>query len=274
MLLLCNSLTSYANICDIDSKTIVAKEIQIYDSGNLSEDEKVLSELLRQQKESIAILKEAILNARNASLIYAEAATKAAIEGDFQEAKKCSFLEIAHYPIVHHQNVKIRIYDSDADLKSLTTDIDHPWQSPFSSWENTLENAANTKYFTFFKAIKREQVCIIKKHGLDTLFGGQGGASETLPAFNKLTTSHDRGRMFFSNQYQNTLYYKKQFEDKGFLSAELKIIIPASQALALNLVFTPSGEENFIAGTKIPPEWIGVKDPFGKYTSITRYICN
>jgi hypothetical protein len=118
----------------------------------------------------------------------------------------------------------------------------------------------NFVYFSKIVSRKPESICSIQKVGLDSKYGGLGGASarlfqETNGKYGwELMSEQDRGKMFFANSAGGM--YEQYFKNDGLV---LKIRIPLSETGRVNLAEGLPGEW-FSAGGSVPPEYLFVAD--------------
>lgn len=193
---------------------------------------------------------ELVKLANQKSKTYRERAISAFIKKDYEGAKQNSKFEIAFYPIGFIKNFEFRIFStpslhSEEWLTSFPDNFD-PFLPP-----NRVD-IEDGKFAYFYKSLSKSQLCKLQKSGLDSKFGGVGGASEKVGS--SMAATHDRGRMFLTDGFSEKMGYSKIFEDEG--PSTVLVRLPLAQTLLLNLTWNRN--EWFIAGTSISPDWIYV----------------
>lgn len=172
-------------------------------------------------------------------------ASCAFLKKDLLLARKYSKSEIEQYPIGKYKNLKFRIFSAPfvpgkSFLENLPTEARRTIRSGLDDFLDQTE--VNQDFIYLYKTIPKSHLCDIRKTGLDSKFGGVGGASET----NQFdgATEHDRGRMFFASTIASALSF-------GSNDSKLLLVkIPLNHTLSLNL--TCNWGEWFSAGTVIP----------------------
>jgi hypothetical protein len=214
-------------------------------------------------------LNKRIRKAKEKTKKYAESAEAAFKSGDYELSKTFSKMEIDAYPVVSMNGIKFRILSEIEIKREEEVDFFHS-MDPF---EDIRHLSTSEGYFELYKVVPKQHLCSIKKNGLDSKFGGIGGASETIPGFQSLAWRYDRGRMFF-NYGRFTTDYDDAFSAKGVELSKLQIHIPVDETKALNLTTTKKFDEWFIAGTTIPPDYIFLQDAKKKYLPLSKTECH
>lgn len=211
-----------------------------------------------------------IREAKKRSSEYARLATESFLAGFHALKARYAKAEMEEYPLVSMNGFNFRI------LKpiKMTPKDGVSYFSPMDPFKAIRQVMLKRDRLLFFKVIPEKHLCSIKRVGLDSKWGGVGGASETIAGFKSLTWKYDRGRMFLNYGYL-TNDYDAGFKHNNIAVIGLGIAIPADQTKNLNLTIGDQhGSEWFIAGTTLVPEWINVLTPDNKSIPISEYPCD
>lgn len=264
-----NRLESFARVYFNDTQKVLdfTSKSEKHKTQNFNLDQLPDPNQLSEFIEAVKPINEAVHNAGIAAKTYEELAEKNFRERNYDQAAYFAGKEVAEYPVAEARGVRFRIkqnsnhtLDHAAFLAEmgLTDDAESLRKGiPQAYSLNHLEIDRDS--VVFYKAIKHEQICKIQKSGLDSRFGGIGGATdkldnETREAYDYAATQ-DRGRMYFGDLEKGKSYLSKFKEDGPTL---LQIRIPLSKTLEHNL--SKELDEWYIAGTTIPANWLSVRN--------------
>jgi hypothetical protein len=194
--------------------------------------------------------------------------------------------ETGRYPVLEYRGIHFRLYDipeipkSNSELRqdAIRSGLppenaqkvfpdDRPLLDPIDIAGILDRLEVKDGFVYLYKTVLESQLCMIQKFGLNSKYGGIGGASERSILNEKEKDGlkdMDRGRMYMgdftaAHSYIAWITYNRKTGKRDKV-AILRIRLPLDKTTELNLTYR-SGYDFFVAGTKIPSEYIQVWNP-------------